>query len=61
MERTVPQSFVESIVDYMRQQLKPGQKIAIEQSNETMHLDLETGEMVSDSYEVRRQEIDPLA
>ena len=52
--------YVESISRYIREHFA-GKKIRVESSNETMYLDLETGEMISDSLtnEVWNMEIPP--
>lgn len=42
--------FIDKIAEFFKSKIRPDQKIIIKTSNETMHLDLETGEMVSDSY-----------
>jgi hypothetical protein len=43
-------TYVESLGDYIAQQIKPGNKLIVETSNESGHLDLETGEYVRDFY-----------
>jgi hypothetical protein len=51
--------YIKAAIDEIIKSVKPGEKTVIETSNEALHLDLETGEMVSDSFTTERIDIEP--